>query len=194
MNAIVNMARKHQLTVIASIHQPSTETYSLFDKLLLLGRGRTLYFGEREKAITYFEELGFACPPYANPADYFLRLVNSDFMKDRTEAEQLITNFKNEFLKSSYKTQIDTQIDDIIEKANFDHQSDSDSTTGKVKRGYSRGFFVQTMIIMKRSLINATRNVLMYWIRVAMYMCLAILMGVVEGFFVRRSAIPKAWK
>ncbi|CAG8650269.1 6595_t:CDS:2 [Funneliformis caledonium] len=176
MNAIVDMARRHKLAVIASIHQPSTETYALFDKLLLLGRGKTLYFGKRENAISHFEELGFACPPYANPGDYFLRLVNSDFMKDISEAEQLITSFNVSFLKSSYKLEIDAQIDDLISKSdneNFDNESITEDTP----RGYPRNFFAQTMIIMKRSLKNSTRNILMYWIRVAMYVSLAILMG-----------------
>ncbi|CAI2169225.1 14554_t:CDS:2 [Funneliformis geosporum] len=176
MNAIVDMARKHKLTVIASIHQPSTETYSLFDKLLLLGRGKTLYFGKRENAITHFEKLGYACPPYANPADYFLRLVNSDFMKDINEAEELITSFNESFLKSTYKLEIDSQIDNIISRSVHEKYDDEPITEG-IARGYPRNFFAQTMIIMKRSLKNSTRNILMYWIRVAMYVSLAILMG-----------------
>ncbi|CAG8596605.1 3958_t:CDS:2, partial [Racocetra fulgida] len=93
MKSIGEMARKHKLTVIASIHQPSTETYSLFDKLCLIGRGHTLYFGNRENATSYFEGLGHVCPPYANPADHYLRLINSDFMVDKTEAEKHIDNF-----------------------------------------------------------------------------------------------------
>jgi ABC-type multidrug transport system ATPase subunit len=173
MNAIINMAKRYNLTVVASIHQPSTETYSLFDKLLLLGHGKTLYFGELEKALNYFERLGYACPPYNNPADHFLKLVNSDFMKDITEAEQHITTFSIAFSESHYKADVDRQIYNLIEKSGRNY----DAITKKTRKRYARGFFAQTFIIMKRSYRNAMRNVLMFWIRVAMYMCLALLMG-----------------
>lgn len=174
MNAIVSMAKRYQLTVVASIHQPSTETYSLFDKLLLLGHGKTLFFGEREKALTYFEKLGQACPPYANPADHFLKLVNSDFMRDMTEAEQHITTFSISFSKSLNKLEVERQINEMIELSNMNYE---EPISKKTTKRYARSFMAQTVILMKRSYKNAMRNVLMFWIRVAMYMCLALLMG-----------------
>lgn len=37
-------------TVIASIHQPSSEVFALFDNLFLLSNGQTVYFGQGVKA------------------------------------------------------------------------------------------------------------------------------------------------
>jgi ABC-type multidrug transport system ATPase subunit len=37
-------------TVIASIHQPSSEVFELFDRLCLLSNGKTVYFGEASDA------------------------------------------------------------------------------------------------------------------------------------------------
>ncbi|GBC04923.1 hypothetical protein RclHR1_05950007 [Rhizophagus clarus] len=173
MNAIVSMAKRYELTVVASIHQPSPETYSLIDKLLLLGHGKTLYFGERERALTYFDGLGFACPPYNNPADHFLKLVNSDFMNDITQAEQHITNFSMAFSKSKYIREVNREIDDSIARGNIL----GEMITRRANSGYARSFLAQTFILLNRSFKNATRNILMFWIRVAMYMCLALLMG-----------------
>ena len=42
-----SLAREGERTLIASIHQPSTEVFSLFDSLFLLSGGRTVYFGDR---------------------------------------------------------------------------------------------------------------------------------------------------
>lgn len=39
------MAAEHGMIVIASIHQPNWETFALFDKLLLLAQGKTMYSG-----------------------------------------------------------------------------------------------------------------------------------------------------
>ena len=38
-------------TVISSIHQPSSEVFALFDDLLLLSDGQTVYFGEAKMAL-----------------------------------------------------------------------------------------------------------------------------------------------
>lgn len=37
-------------TVVASIHQPSSEVFALFDNLFLLSSGHTIYFGQGVKA------------------------------------------------------------------------------------------------------------------------------------------------
>ena len=37
-------------TVIASIHQPSSEVFELFDRLYLLSGGKTVYFGKASDA------------------------------------------------------------------------------------------------------------------------------------------------
>lgn len=37
-------------TVIASVHQPSSEVFELFDSLYLLSGGKTVYFGKASEA------------------------------------------------------------------------------------------------------------------------------------------------
>lgn len=68
-----------QLIVVASIHQPSTSTFNLFDKLLLLSNGHPHYFGRVDKVAGYYAELGHAIPNHTNPAEFLLELVNTDF-------------------------------------------------------------------------------------------------------------------
>jgi ABC-type multidrug transport system ATPase subunit len=45
MNRIVGLARHERMTVLASIHQPSGETFRLFHSFCLLAYGDTIYFG-----------------------------------------------------------------------------------------------------------------------------------------------------
>ncbi|CAG8487417.1 8826_t:CDS:2 [Ambispora leptoticha] len=174
MKAIVQMARNYKLTVVASIHQPSTETYSLFDKLCILGRGRTLYMGKREKAIDYFKTLGHVVPAYSNPADHFLYLINSDFMTDRTQAEEHITQFSDSFENSDVNKLLQEEINTLIEQ----HKETgtriiSSSTTHR----YQHSFLQQTMILVRRSFLNAMRNLLVFWVRIILYVALGLLIG-----------------
>jgi len=41
-------------TIICTIHQPASDTFALFDKLLLMSEGRVAYYGDAKKAPTYF--------------------------------------------------------------------------------------------------------------------------------------------
>lgn len=43
-------------TMICTIHQPSSELYSMFDKLLLLAEGRVAFLGTPDEADTFFRE------------------------------------------------------------------------------------------------------------------------------------------
>ena len=74
-------------TVLSTIHQPSSETYSLFNKLLLMWNGRTVYYGSREGAVTYFSQFGskYTCPQYTNPADFFIKMLAVGPGDDRYE-------------------------------------------------------------------------------------------------------------
>lgn len=55
-------------TIIATIHQPSSDTFNLFDDLLILADGKVVYQGETAHVIDYFTKQGFQCPQYTNPA------------------------------------------------------------------------------------------------------------------------------
>ena len=67
-------------TVVFSIHQPSSEVFVLFDKLLLLSEGRMAFFGKASEASVYFQKHNGNFTRYSNPADQMLLLVNSDFI------------------------------------------------------------------------------------------------------------------
>lgn len=77
-------------TVIATIHQPSSQMFHLFDRIMLLAEGHVAYFGAPSAAISYFTSIGFPFPENAyNPADYMLELViDYPENEDSSEVEQ----------------------------------------------------------------------------------------------------------
>jgi ABC-type multidrug transport system permease subunit len=68
-------------TIIFTIHQPSMEVLALFDRLLLLGRGRTVYFGTNAQMLDYFEGIGYPCPSWENPANFLMDTIHGDTHK-----------------------------------------------------------------------------------------------------------------
>ena len=240
---VKELAQKEKFSVIATIHQPSNKTYELFDKVMLLAKGQTVYFGPRDRLTEHFESLGFPCPQFANPADYYMDLINTDFVDENpaepdndeenklTEPiasaetlERLITGYEKSPLNECMLNEIN-----IVRTAKSDKQNvqllrlqsqckmsydraraearkrscassdcpskekvteteetlsvqieDVDESVDMkrlLNNLYNNNVFVETNILLRRAFVNATRNVLMFWIRVILYAMLALLMG-----------------
>ncbi|CAO3636970.1 unnamed protein product [Cunninghamella blakesleeana] len=63
-------------TTVATLYQASNSIYHTFDKLILLDEGRCIYFGPIDKAKSYFEEMGYYCPPRKSTPDFLTGLSN----------------------------------------------------------------------------------------------------------------------
>jgi len=64
------------MTSIMVIHQPRYSLFTLFDDVLLLGKGgKTVYLGPSLHAKEYFEERGFVMEANENPADWFMDVL-----------------------------------------------------------------------------------------------------------------------
>ena len=58
------MQEREGITICATIHCPSAETFRLFDRVLLLQHGRVVYHGDNGAAVTsYFAESFPQVPP-----------------------------------------------------------------------------------------------------------------------------------
>jgi len=77
--------------ILITIHQPSSQLFQLFDRLLLLdSKGRVTYFGDigsdASTVINYFERNGSGkCDVSNNPAEWILQ-VTTDIESDETVA------------------------------------------------------------------------------------------------------------
>jgi ABC-type multidrug transport system ATPase subunit len=56
-------------TIICTVHQSRSDLFPLFGNLLLLANGgRMVYSGKAEEMVSYFQDVGYPCPTFANPA------------------------------------------------------------------------------------------------------------------------------
>ena len=67
---IIRRLTDQGISVICTIHQPSSEVFSLFDNLVLLIAGELAYNGPVSSSLNYFKALGFGHFPGMNPADF----------------------------------------------------------------------------------------------------------------------------
>jgi ABC-type multidrug transport system ATPase subunit len=58
------------LSTVVTLYQAGNGIYNQFDKVLVLDEGKQIYYGSREDARPFLEDLGFICRDGANVADY----------------------------------------------------------------------------------------------------------------------------
>ncbi|KAK4579993.1 hypothetical protein LTR86_000195 [Recurvomyces mirabilis] len=170
---VKDIAKKHNLIVIASIHQPSTSTFAMFDKLLLLSQGGTAYSGPVSEVQPYFDACGFPIPLYMNPAEFIIDFVNTDFARDRSEVDQQLNMVHSSWHKSRLASATVTELTDEMARNSMDTDVNAE------QREESAGAIAIPMALIHRSFIKSYRDIIAYGIRIAMYMGLAVMMGTV---------------
>ncbi|XP_047177423.1 ABC transporter G family member 1-like [Vigna umbellata] len=165
-------------TVIASIHQPSTEVFHLFDNLCLLSSGRTVYFGPASAASEFFASYGYPCPTLMNPSDHLLKTINKDFDQDIEVGLAVTTNLPTEevihILVNSYKcSERNQEVQSEVALLSEKKKSSLD-----VKRVHA-GFLNQCFALTKRSFVNMFRDLGYYWLRLVIYIALGISLATV---------------
>ncbi|CAL1577868.1 unnamed protein product [Knipowitschia caucasica] len=82
------LARGNRL-VLLSVHQPRSDIFQLFDLVVLLSSGSAAYCGAARDMVAYFTSLGYPCPRYCNPSDFYVDLISIDRRSTELEAECL---------------------------------------------------------------------------------------------------------
>ncbi|KAM4603776.1 broad substrate specificity ATP-binding cassette transporter ABCG2-like [Polymixia lowei] len=158
----------HGRTIIMSIHQPRYSIYRLFDTLTLLVSGKMVYHGPAPNALDYFANIGFACEPHNNPADFFLDVINGDStaaamskMQGSEELdfeelsssrlsieERLVEEYKN----SSYSRETQAELERIAQGKECLTRPKSRTIT------YNSSFFHQLCWVLSRTFQNLMLN------------------------------------
>lgn len=79
MQTIRSLCRAEGHTCVVTIHQPRSSIYHLFDDLMLISEGRSMYTGPVEDALPHFESLGYTMPKNYNPADFLVDIISPRF-------------------------------------------------------------------------------------------------------------------
>jgi hypothetical protein len=84
-----DLAWKQGKTIITTIHQPSSESFHFFDRLLLMCDGKVVYQGLGQKVVPYFGEMGYTFPKFSNPADGFMKIISVNYPKQDEDIKKI---------------------------------------------------------------------------------------------------------
>lgn len=96
IRATKNVADSLQSTFVIALLQPPPETFNLFDEIILLSEGQIIFHGARQKAVEYFQSIGYDVPDFFDIADFLQelptkegeRFINTSFRRGPTQSNQ----------------------------------------------------------------------------------------------------------
>ncbi|GAA6021383.1 hypothetical protein JCM8202_003594 [Rhodotorula sphaerocarpa] len=192
------LAKEQNVLVVCTIHQPNFDTFSLFDRLLLLAGGLVMYDGETAALPDYLKSIDSPVPEHVNPADHAIELVNTEFLKHDVEGS-------DETYAHRPAVSADDHLNALASRwtehrhATPDRRSSTDdgryptsgaggdegqharsigSGSGVRRTGFAAGA-QKTWTLMHRTTLNYSRNLLAYGIRLAMYIGMGFMLATI---------------
>ena len=74
---LLKQESKRGMTILATVHQPSSELFFEFDRVILLSEGYTVYNDCPKKIANYFSPYGLNMSRFANPADKLIIIASA---------------------------------------------------------------------------------------------------------------------
>ena len=148
-------------TVLCTIHQPSSDLFQMFDRILLMTEGQVAFLGNTADALDFFSSQGFRCPPNYNPADFFIATLAV------VPGHESACKHKGQLICDSYeKSKFRHQIDKIV---NQEHYSNGKLHLSKKRNGtsspYKASWMDQFRAVLQRSWHRVIRDTRLHIIR-----------------------------
>jgi ABC-type multidrug transport system ATPase subunit len=165
MQYIERLCQEGGKNVVCTIHQPSSSIYGMLTNLVILSSGELVYSGPTNAAIAHFFSMGYVCPMYTNPAEYFVHLVNTNF-HDGLKLEPFTRALKDGAEPQRLRADV------VRDRARRDHLTNPELL--KAMRPWPMDQF---LVLVRRNLVNNWRHPGVFWLRVLMYVLLSLMVG-----------------
>lgn len=145
--------------ILVTIHQPSSQLFQIFDRLLLLDKtGKMLYFGDiglkSLTLISYFERHGAtACGFSQNPAEWILDVTGCSENADNSQTSSP-KDWCEDWALSSERQEVLHHLAGLKESV----VNIADSHTATQKNQYAASFLCQLHLVVKRIFQEYWRN------------------------------------
>jgi ATP-binding cassette subfamily G (WHITE) protein 2 (SNQ2) len=204
--SIVQFLRKladHGQAILCTIHQPSSELFQVFDRLLLLKKGgKTVYFGDIGKnsrtLIDYFESHGAKkCGEEANPAEYILECVGAGATAKVSE------DWGDIWQKSEERKVVDKELERLVNESKGKKSQEDDAPDAGRKYAVSgsswlpprarliwhvcfqAGFGTQLSVVTKRIFQNYWRDPVYFFGKLSNNILAGLYIGTADTFTTR---------
>lgn len=138
------------VAVVCTIHNPTQYMLKLSHRILVLSQGRAVYCGYTSAVVPYFSAQGYSLHEQTSVAEW---LLNDILLGSREDSERK-TELVDSWTRSTECALMHAEIDAVTSVP----ASVADNLFNGRTAIYKRNILMQTMLITRRSLIEAVRN------------------------------------
>ncbi|RXG59133.1 Protein white [Armadillidium vulgare] len=162
--------------IISTIHQPSSEVFALFDRVLLLAEGRLAFLGFTSDGLKFFSRLGKTCPFMYNPADFFISSL-AIRPGEEEESEKFLHEACDEFQKSDYMKEIEEAVQNNM---GTEKVVEVDEEGKKIRKTpYKAGWFAQLSALNSRCFLEMAREPMLLRMKLIQSVMVALIVGLI---------------
>ena len=167
VQTILHFGRVRKFTRVISLLQPSPETVSLFDELILLADGNLIFNGPVGEVESYFGSLGYRAPEYLDTTDFLQMITTEDGATLYDPPEEIksvhpeaptISQLAELFRQSKFGQKIKEKLDSPSEYVWKDNESQHGSQVSGlgampyIRKRYANHIFRSTRLLLSRFL------------------------------------------
>ncbi|XP_075237816.1 uncharacterized protein LOC142334036 [Lycorma delicatula] len=166
-------------TIICTIHQPSSEVYAMFDKILLMAEGRVAFLGSLQQAVDFFRILGAPCPSHYNPADFFIQLL-AVVPNSEESCKSMIELVCDTFASSEIGTKLAIEAEANSCKSDYYGSWSTDGYSyPRALSPYKASWYAQFKAVFWRSWISVWKEPVLIKVRMLQTIMVALMIGVI---------------
>ncbi|GAB1608807.1 protein white-like [Argonauta hians] len=174
IQSLRNMASRGR-TIITTIHQPSSEIFTMFDNLLLMVDGKTVYMGPTKDAMVHFKQCGLECPNNYNPADFYLDNLS------------IVPGYEHEYysrikvyIECYERSEHNASIDDYLKRTKTRSiKQFQESSPAAAQKRFQASLWTQFTNLLWRSWITAVRDPASLKFRSIQTLAIGLLLGLI---------------
>jgi len=162
-------------TIVCTIHQPSSQVFAMFDRILLMAEGRVAFLGNTNDAVDFFQNINRPCPYNFNPADHYIHVLA---VRPGTEAQcrEEINSICDSFTVTEAGRMVEQEVQFQIQHA---LQTSSDDLKKSVNRSpYKASWIEQFRATMWRSFLSVIKEPMLMHVRVISTVVMAFILGI----------------
>ncbi|KAL0143366.1 hypothetical protein V8B55DRAFT_1476875 [Mucor lusitanicus] len=193
VESLVSLAQNYKRTIVFTIHQPRSNIVTLFDHLVLLAKGHTIYAGPQTETQRYFSQIGYTCPPGFNIGDYAIDLTMGAIQHDTQEKKKKthesnatdgltphLRQLAQAYDDSTMAAELREEIAQSIQESNSSGSSSailSGDTAAIISTHKKPTFITQFRILSDRTFKNLYRNPMLMFAHYGIAVVLALVCG-----------------
>jgi len=155
---IIKMFANKGRTVIATIHQPSSDIMNKFDEVICMCKGEIVYYGSPHNIPAHFTSIGYAPPPLSNPADHLMAILNDDDIRIQAFEEGRTITEKE--IKEEFQQRIDLFVSVYKKRREeIDFKSSNEADFNELLKDHRKQSLIITIfVLLKRFYLFFFRN------------------------------------